>query len=281
MKFASDIAKLPHAFKHLPNLLNVDFWASMSGQRSFRFEAAGLPVIRYQFSGVRELVLLKAIDLRAWYDQQEFKKPEDQREKITYGNLATKLVHMSEDDIREFCESHPGSVLLAHVIPAEWIYIPAAWIVGEKTNSEEDNFGIKISFLDLKDMDGLRSLKQEAVDLRGQATPQVQEIFHCESLMVSLQAPAAGHGSDGGSDQKGGHGSETMSEVQEGGNGEKPSASDQDAMDEKPAALASTQTDGKDEKPAVPAEAMPADQMGSVGEAPAAGKKADTQTIWV
>ena len=152
-------------------------------------------------------------------------------------------------------------------------------------------------------MDGLRSLKQEAVDLRGQATPQVQEIFHCESLMVSLQAPAAGHGNgnDGVSDQKGGHGSETISEVQEGGNGEKPAASDQDAMDEKPAALASTQTDDKDEKPAVPAEAMPADQMGSVGEAPAAakpedsdqqggngsaskseaGKKADAEMIWV
>ena len=62
VKFASDVAKLRHTFKHLPNLLNVDFWASMSGQGSVRFEAAGLPVIRYQFSGVRELVLLKAID---------------------------------------------------------------------------------------------------------------------------------------------------------------------------------------------------------------------------
>ena len=85
-----------------------DLWASMRGQRSFRFETAALPAIRFQAAGERTLVLFSTLDLRAWKDAQEQMKPEEDREKITFGRLQNFLVRMQEISYCFFISSTPS-----------------------------------------------------------------------------------------------------------------------------------------------------------------------------
>ena len=134
----SDLAVIENrTYKTLPNLLQLDLWASMSGQRSFKFEPAALPLIRYQAVGERLVVLIKAINLRAWLDDQQQKKPEKDREKVTYGRLQGALMRMSDSDMAEFAAKYPGSVFTAYLQAKEWLYTPPAWIVGEKTGERQ------------------------------------------------------------------------------------------------------------------------------------------------
>ena len=145
----SDVQGMEHGYKALPSLMRGDLWASMCGQRSFRFETAASPAVRFQAAGERTLVLFSAVSLRAWKDSQEQKKSEEAREKVTFGRLQTLLVHMQEKELELFHQQYPKAIFRVHLSAGQWIYIPAAWLVGERTEDTNDSFGFKVNFIDL------------------------------------------------------------------------------------------------------------------------------------
>ena len=161
--FADDVSD-EAAWKQLKGLMEPTMWASMAGQRSSRLETAGLPIIRFQFAGFRTLVIVSAEMFRGWLVSKEEKKKEENREKILYGQLQNRFMHLSDDECVELTLEHPDKIWFVTVDPGDWIYIPAACIVAEKTDSVDDNIGLKMTFIDAEDTDGLRFMRQEAIE---------------------------------------------------------------------------------------------------------------------
>ncbi|CAE7271941.1 unnamed protein product [Symbiodinium sp. KB8] len=149
--------------KQMKGWMEPTLWASIAGQRSSRLETAGLPVIRYQFAGSRALVIVPAEILRGWLLSKEEQKKEQDHEKILFVQLQNRFMHLSNDECMEL-SLEPDKVWYTTVDPGEWIYIPAACIVAEKTDAQEDNVGLKLAFIDTGDTNGLRSMRQEAID---------------------------------------------------------------------------------------------------------------------
>ena len=61
--------------------------------------------------------------------------------------------------------AHPDKIWYGTIDPGEWIYIPAACIVAEKTETD-DNVGLKLTFVDTGDTSCLKSMRQEAIETK-------------------------------------------------------------------------------------------------------------------
>ncbi|CAE7461264.1 unnamed protein product, partial [Symbiodinium sp. CCMP2456] len=99
-----------------------------------------------------------------WLLSKEQHKKEQDREKILFVQLQSRFMHLSDDECVELSLAEPDKVWYATVDPGEWIYIPAACIVAEKTDAQDHNVGLKLTFIDAADTSGLRSMRQEAID---------------------------------------------------------------------------------------------------------------------